>query len=155
MWTKAASERLDQIPGPVPVEPHKQLGQQIYTVWGRRYQKLPNCKVTVGFWSTSEPVSQVTGIQALLCSNTRCLADNHTSPALQQHPPLIQPCRGEQAAQLFQVSPANKKLYGNLRVSFTKRLLQQPLSRFSFWSFQVILYLDLHNILCCNSICTM
>lgn len=97
--------------------------------------------------SIPESVSQVTGIQALPFSNTRCLADNHVSLALQQLPP----CRGEQAAQLFQVSPANKKLYGNLRVSFTKGLLQQPLlglvsdlSRlFCIWvstSFSVTLY---------------
>lgn len=61
------------------------------------------------------------------------------------------PQRGASSSTLSSQS-CNKKLYGNSRVSFTQRLIQQPLLRFSFWSFQVILYLEHHNNLFCNSV---
>lgn len=75
--------------------------------------------------------------------------------SIQQHPSLIQPCKGSKQLNSFKSVLPTKKLYGNLRVSLTQRLIQQPLVRFSFSSFQVILYLDLHNNLFCNSGCTM
>lgn len=62
-----------------------------------------------------------------------------SSPACSGPVPPLQ--TGEQAAELLQVSPAIKKLYGNIRISFTKRLLQlqggglQPLSGLQFLIF--------------------
>lgn len=87
MWTKAALDRLDQIPDLVHVEPHKQLGWQIcYTVWGRKtrnwYCQIL-CIVKTRPQSLFEQVSQAIRIQAPNCNNTmRCLADNHMRLAI-------------------------------------------------------------------------
>lgn len=63
--------------------------------------------VTVWVWSISEAV--VTQ------------GDNHMSPALQQHPSLIQPCKGSKQLNPSKSVLLTKKLYGDLRVSFTPK----------------------------------
>lgn len=145
-WSKAAIERFDQIPDGSPwtagtADPHS-MGQEIPEMG---IANTAQWQCGSGPYLKQSP--QVTMIQPKLTTTCHQLSNSI--------PPSSSPAEGSKQLNSFKSVLPAKKLYENLRVSFTQRLIQQPLVGFSFWSFQVILYLDLHNNLFCNSGCTM